>query len=271
MARQISEGARDIDALVGSMNQGHLAMHDSATGIWAEMSQPGTAPDPATAMRLARQAVVMAARIGVATEDARTRCNHVVRLMNQVIAEGHVLCGHGRETERRAAELRDAVEQIERAIGEPLAPTAPGASSPSASSSRLVALSQMPGFSSGFAPDASAAHEPALHRAGRVVRSSAARIGRYLVERAAELAGRAERVSTLSQRRFGGRWPFASHQISREAAHHRDAAATDADEDYELPRLYDLPRRPTPPRFADGPDAPSTGRERQDNDTRPRD
>ncbi len=63
-------------------------MHESASGVWAQMSQPGIAPDPRATMRFARQAVVMAAHVGVTTEEARKRCNHVVRLMNSVIAEG---------------------------------------------------------------------------------------------------------------------------------------------------------------------------------------
>lgn len=119
MARHITESARDLDALVGTLQQGRLSLHDSASGMWAEMSQPGVAPDPAVAMRLARQAVVLAARIGVATEETRLRCNDIVRLMNQVLAEGHMLGGQGHETERRVAELHDAIERLRGTLGEP--------------------------------------------------------------------------------------------------------------------------------------------------------
>ncbi len=283
MARQISDGARDIDTLVTSMKQGHVTMHDSATGIWAEMSQPGIAPDPTTAMRLARQAVVMAARIGVAAEDARSRCNHVVRLMNQVIAEGHVLSGHGHETERRAAELRGVVEQIERTLGEPLAPHA---SSPS----RLSSLSTVPGLSESSPPP-----ERSLVRAYHLARAYGERIGRYILTRAEELAGRAERVSTRHARHH---WLFASRGLARTLDDAEPYAGADAGDagadlpmpfsaggawdvdaqsattddlktnDHQLPRFSDLPRRPDDVPPADGAD--ESARPRRDNDTRPR-
>jgi hypothetical protein len=289
MARQISDGARDIDTLVHSMNQGHATMHDSATGIWAEMSQPGAAPDPVTAMRLARQAVVMAARIGVAAEDARSRCNHVVRLMNQVIAEGHVLSGHGHETERRAAELRGVVEQIERALGEPLAPRAS-----SSSPSRLASLSTMPGLSE-FSPPP----ELWLVRACHKARAYGERIGRYILARAEELAGRADCVSARRH------WPFTSRGLARTLDDAEPYAGADAEDacadlpvpfsvgntwdvsalpmatndltddltnDPQLPGLPDLPRRPDDAPPMDGADGSANPRmePRRENDTRPR-
>jgi len=282
MARQISDGARDIDTLANSMKLGHATMHDSATGIWAEMSQPGAAPDPATAMRLARQAVVMAARIGVAAEDARSRCNHVVRLMNQVIAEGHVLSGHGHETERQAAELRGVVEQIERALGEPLAPRAS-----SSSPSRLSSLSTMPGLSE-FSPPPGMS----LARAYHLARAYGERIGRHILARAEELAGRAERVSARHH------WPFTSRGLARTLddaepytadagadlpipfsvgdAWNGDARSPMTDDlktdDFQLPRLADLPRRPDdtqPAGEGNGPVEPRP-EPRRENDTRPR-
>ncbi|HEX6819361.1 MAG TPA: hypothetical protein VF120_13370, partial [Ktedonobacterales bacterium] len=183
MARQISEGARDIDTLVNTMQQGQLSMHESASDVWAEMSQPGAKPDPATAMRYARQAVVMAAHVGVATEDARTRCNHVVRLMNQVIAEGHALSGHGRETERRAAELREVIAHVERAIEEPLSPRTPAAYASTPLAER--------------APTSSAVHDLAdaslLARLGRVARARVLREAHAVITRALDAGERIAR------------------------------------------------------------------------------
>jgi hypothetical protein len=282
MARQITDGARDIDALVNTMTQGHLAMHDSATGVWAEMSQPGVAPDPAAAMRFARQAVVMAARVGVAAEDARARCNAVVRLMNQVIAEGHVLAGHGRVTQRRAGELRGVVEQVERALGEPVAPGATGAPIPS----RLAPLSTLPPF-------APPAEQGWLAQRWQTLRLSAgllaSRVGRALLERASVLAGRAA----------GSRIAADEALDAASDATASDATASDAagsicppgeraanthplpglarpDEWYpqaetgrrEPPPLPDLPRPPEHPRWRERPD--DAGRPRDENDTQPR-
>ena len=44
LARQIGDGARGLDALVTSVNQGYPALQQSAGAIWAEVSQPGAAP-----------------------------------------------------------------------------------------------------------------------------------------------------------------------------------------------------------------------------------
>jgi hypothetical protein len=54
LARQISDGAHGLDALVTSVNQGYPALRESAGAIWAEVSQPGAASDPLARSRCQR-------------------------------------------------------------------------------------------------------------------------------------------------------------------------------------------------------------------------
>jgi hypothetical protein len=117
LARQIGDGARGLDALVTSVNQGYPALQQSAGAIWAEVSQPGAPPDPLTVMRLARETTLMATRIGAGMEDAHVYSDHVTRLMNYVVAQGRIAAQSGQETQRAAQELRTSVEQIETILG----------------------------------------------------------------------------------------------------------------------------------------------------------
>jgi hypothetical protein len=117
LARQIGDGARGLDALVTSVNQGYPALQQSAGAIWAEVSHPGAGADPMTVMRLARETTLMATRIGARMEDARVYSDHITRLMNYVVAQGRAAARNGQETQRAANNLRAAVEQIETILG----------------------------------------------------------------------------------------------------------------------------------------------------------
>jgi len=117
LARQIGDGARGLDALVTSVNQGYPALQQSAGAIWAEVSQPGALPDPLVVMRLARETTLMATRVGAGMEDARVYSDHVTRLMNYVVAQGRIAAQSGQETQRAAQELRTSIEQIEAILG----------------------------------------------------------------------------------------------------------------------------------------------------------
>jgi hypothetical protein len=126
VAMQVSEQARALDDVAAALAQGHAALHESAGEIWAEISQPGLAPDPAAAVRWARQAAVASGKIGTSVADARDRCRQLVQLMNHMLAETSVAGQSGGEIERHARELRDAIEQIETNLGQRLVRRQPG-------------------------------------------------------------------------------------------------------------------------------------------------
>jgi len=126
VAMQVSEQARALDDVAAALAQGHAALHESAGEIWAETSQPGLAPDPAAAVRWARQAAIASGRIGTSVTDARDRCRQLVRLMNHMLAETSVAEQSGGEIERHARELRDAIEQLETNLGQRLVRRQPG-------------------------------------------------------------------------------------------------------------------------------------------------
>ena len=117
LARQIGDGARGLDALVTSVNQGYPALQQSAGAIWAEVSQPGATPDPTVVMRLARETTLMATRIGAGMEDARVYSDHITKLMNHVVAQGRIAAQGGQETQRAAQELRTSIESVEAILG----------------------------------------------------------------------------------------------------------------------------------------------------------
>jgi hypothetical protein len=117
LARQIGDGARGLDALVTSVNQGYPALQQSAGAIWAEVSHPGAPPDPALVLRFARETTLLATRAGAGMEDARVYSDYITRLMNHVVAQGRVAAQNGQETQRAASELRAAVEHVEAILG----------------------------------------------------------------------------------------------------------------------------------------------------------
>lgn len=157
--RQVSELARELDPLVGAMEREQVSLRRSATDIWAEMSQPGLAPNPATALQLARQSAVAAARIGATSEEVRTRSRQLLGLVTKVVAEGQALTQEGQEAEQHARELLAAIEGVETTLGDRSAQHAAalrkrqGAANPAAGPSE--------------ATDASAGQSPANASGGR--------------------------------------------------------------------------------------------------------
>ncbi len=119
-AIQVSEQARALDGLAGALNQGHGALQESAGGIWAEMSQPGIAPNAGLAMRWAQQAAIAAGKVGGSAAEARDRCRQLVTLMNHILAESTVASESGDDVERHARILRESVERVEQALGKRL-------------------------------------------------------------------------------------------------------------------------------------------------------
>lgn len=119
-ARQVSDEVRALNALARTLDEGQSELRDSTGEIWAEMSQPGAAPDPAATLRWARQAAVVSGRLGTTAEHARDLCQHIVASMNHIIAEVNVVSQRGREMQARTQDLRGSVEQVEMALGERL-------------------------------------------------------------------------------------------------------------------------------------------------------
>ncbi|MFI5273017.1 MAG: Cache 3/Cache 2 fusion domain-containing protein, partial [Ktedonobacterales bacterium] len=119
-ARLVSEQARTLDGMAREMDQGYASLRSSAGELWAEMSQPGAAPDPARTLEHAKHSAVIAARIGTSAASARDLCRQIVTLMNHILADGTGIAGGGRELEAAAVELRESVEHVEVTLGERL-------------------------------------------------------------------------------------------------------------------------------------------------------
>jgi hypothetical protein len=128
VVRQITEQVRSLNIMAQAMEQGHTALRDAAGEIWAEMSQPGLAPNPAQTLRWAKQAAVVSAQVGTNASHARDICRQLVSLMNHITAEGNAITDGGREIALRAVELRKSVDQVELTLGERLVRKARGMS-----------------------------------------------------------------------------------------------------------------------------------------------
>src|SRR5262249_27565176 len=112
-ARQVSEQAQALDALARVIEQTQAGLRESVGELWAETSQPGAAPDSAQVLRSARQAAVVAARMGTGAAQAHDLCRQIVALMRQTAVEGSAVTDGGRELDLRATQLQTAVEEAE--------------------------------------------------------------------------------------------------------------------------------------------------------------
>lgn len=72
LGRRLSGGRQNLAELSATLTDDRLTLQDSATDIWAGMSQPGAPMDPHAALRLAREGAVVAARLGSRLEDFDT-------------------------------------------------------------------------------------------------------------------------------------------------------------------------------------------------------
>lgn len=121
IAQQTGEQAHTLDALAGAMERDYAGLRESAGELWAAMSQPGAATDPAHAAMQARQAAVIAARVGTGAAQARDLCRHIAVLMRQLIAQGHSSTDGARELDLHASELLAATRQAGATLEERLA------------------------------------------------------------------------------------------------------------------------------------------------------
>lgn len=122
LTRQIGEQVYQLDTLARAMEHGHAALQNSAGEIWAEMSQPGLAPDPQRALQWAKQSVIISARVGTQAEQARDLCYQLTNLLNHVVAEGNAMTSSCRDIDAEATDLHTAVNGIEAALGERFVP-----------------------------------------------------------------------------------------------------------------------------------------------------
>jgi len=126
MGRQLADEAYQLDALASALEQGYAALQDEVNDVWAGASQPGVSypgeTDGQSMLRMARQTVVAAARLGADAEDATSLSRQMGPLLNTLIAEDHALAESAQATERLAGDLRAALDQVEMALGSRLAP-----------------------------------------------------------------------------------------------------------------------------------------------------
>lgn len=72
ISRRLATGRRHLDHLMTSLAVDRVALQDAASDIWAGVSHPGAPIDPATALHLAREGAVVAARVGSRLNDFDT-------------------------------------------------------------------------------------------------------------------------------------------------------------------------------------------------------
>lgn len=121
-ARHVGDYAQKLEALATEMDNGQLALHQTTTAIWEEMSQPGIAINAATALRLAREAAVRASEVGVTGDATRAHARQVIALMNRVLAEGRALAQEGQAAALHANDLAATLDHMETELGEQLTP-----------------------------------------------------------------------------------------------------------------------------------------------------
>ncbi|HEU5441176.1 MAG TPA: cache domain-containing protein [Ktedonobacterales bacterium] len=111
--RQVVEQAQALDTLARNIEQVQMGLRDTASELWAEMSQPGTAPDPTQVLRSAQRAAVVAARMGTGAMQVQEFCRQIVALMRQGARDCDAVADHGRELDAQATDLRALIEQAE--------------------------------------------------------------------------------------------------------------------------------------------------------------
>lgn len=78
ISRRLTTGRHHLQRLLATMANDRLALQDATSDIWAGVSHPGAPVDPATAMRLAREGAVVAARVGSRLDDFDAVTNALV-------------------------------------------------------------------------------------------------------------------------------------------------------------------------------------------------
>ena len=124
-ARRVHEHMRTLDALSTSLDQGHAELRETASEIWAGMSQPGMEHAPERALELARQSAVVSARVGTTAAHLRDLCRQLGTLMGTVVSESNAVTDSGRELQLCAHELGESINGVAATLGEPVGPRSP--------------------------------------------------------------------------------------------------------------------------------------------------
>lgn len=125
-ARRVNEHIRTLDALSTSLDQGHAELRETASEIWAGMSQPGMEHAPERALELARQSAVVSARVGTTAAHLRDLCRQLTTLMGTVVSESNAVTDSGRELQLCARELGESINGVAATLGEPVGPRPSG-------------------------------------------------------------------------------------------------------------------------------------------------
>ena len=104
VSRRLASGRRHLEQLMDSLADDRVALQEATSEIWAGVSHPGAPVDPATAMHLAREGAVIAARVG-------SRLNDFDSITDTLFAD----LATASEVD---AMLTDTLAQTETAIGE---------------------------------------------------------------------------------------------------------------------------------------------------------
>lgn len=72
ISRRLDAGRQRLHHALTTLAVDRMALQDATSDIWAGVSQPGAPIDPATALRLAREGAVVAARVGSRLDDFDT-------------------------------------------------------------------------------------------------------------------------------------------------------------------------------------------------------
>ena len=124
-ARRVNEHIRTVNALSTTLDQGHAELRETASEIWAGMSQPGSEHAPERALELARQSAVVSARVGTTAAHLRDLCRQLITLMGNVVSESNAVTDSGRELQLCAHELGESITGVAATLGEPVGPRSP--------------------------------------------------------------------------------------------------------------------------------------------------
>ncbi|HEX9067641.1 MAG TPA: hypothetical protein VF807_02645 [Ktedonobacterales bacterium] len=111
LAQEVVAGAHHLHRAVTALNETHETLRRSAGSLWSDISQPGSSTDPEQTVRSARDAVMATARLGNALDDTRAACDHVLGLMNSVIAESRAQAHAINETAEHTAQLAKQISE----------------------------------------------------------------------------------------------------------------------------------------------------------------
>lgn len=113
IGRRLATGRRHLERLMTSLAVDRVALQDAASNIWAGVSHPGAPIDPATALHLAREGAVVAARVGSRLNDFDTVTSALFADLETANEVDAMLDDTLAQTEDAIAALREMTEADE--------------------------------------------------------------------------------------------------------------------------------------------------------------